>query len=182
MVKFLRRDWKRYSKLGRRRKKKQVWRRPTGRDNKMRERRKGYPVRVSIGYKQQIDNKNKIIKVNNLNELMDVQKGETVILGKMGKKKKIEIAKQAKEKGIKISNLNVKELLGEIEKKKVKKKAEEDKVREKKKEEGKKAKEKKKEESKSAPKGVPPHHVPGTRTSNEVSSGEGKEKPKEAGK
>ena len=40
MVKFLRRTWSRYSKLGKRRKKKQVWRKPTGRDNKMREKRK----------------------------------------------------------------------------------------------------------------------------------------------
>ena len=51
MPKFLRRISNRYSKLGKRRKKKQIWRRPTGRDNKMRERRKGYPARVSVGYK-----------------------------------------------------------------------------------------------------------------------------------
>jgi len=37
MKKFLRRTWSRYSKLGRKRKKKQKWRKPTGRDNKMRE-------------------------------------------------------------------------------------------------------------------------------------------------
>jgi ribosomal protein L32E len=38
--KFLRRIWSRYSKLGKKRKKKQVWRKPRGRDNKMREKRK----------------------------------------------------------------------------------------------------------------------------------------------
>jgi len=51
MKKFLRRTWNRYTKLGRKRKKKQKWRRPTGRDNKMREKRRGYPKIVSVGYK-----------------------------------------------------------------------------------------------------------------------------------
>ena len=50
MKRFLRRVWNRYSKLGRNRKKKQKWRRPTGRDNKMREKRTGYASRVGIGY------------------------------------------------------------------------------------------------------------------------------------
>jgi len=52
-IKFLRRVWKRHSKLGRGRKKKQVWRKPTGRDNKMRERKKGHPSVVSIGYRSE---------------------------------------------------------------------------------------------------------------------------------
>lgn len=50
--KFKRRTWSRYSKLGRKRKKKQVWRKPTGRDNKMREKRKSYPKVVSTGYEK----------------------------------------------------------------------------------------------------------------------------------
>ena len=50
--KFLRRTWSRYSKLGKQRKKKQIWKAPKGRDNKMREKRKGYPAVVSIGYKK----------------------------------------------------------------------------------------------------------------------------------
>ena len=40
-MKFKRRIWNRYSKLGKKRKKKQVWRRPTGRDNPMREKKRG---------------------------------------------------------------------------------------------------------------------------------------------
>ena len=125
MTKFLRRTWSRYSKLGKRRKKKQVWRRPTGRDNKMREKRKGYPARVSIGYKKGKNEKKEIIRIDNQKNLAKIQKDEIVVLGKMGKKKKIEIVKKAREKKIKISNLNIEKFLKSVEKKNVKKKAEE---------------------------------------------------------
>ena len=50
MVKFLRRQAARYAKFGNGKGKKAKWRKPTGRDNKMREKRKGYPAVVSIGY------------------------------------------------------------------------------------------------------------------------------------
>ena len=122
MIKFLRRGWSRYSKLGRKRKNKQVWRRPHGRDNKMREKRKGYPVIVSVGFKKDKKEKGKIngklpIMVNNLIDLEKVKKNELIILGKMGKKKKLEITKKAQEKGIEIHNLNVKKFLKKNEKK-----------------------------------------------------------------
>jgi len=116
MVKFTRRTWNRYSKLGKRKKKKQVWRRPGGRDNKMREKRKGYPATVSIGYskdkkiKGKVQGKNPTI-VNNVNDLEKMKKSEIIILGRMGKKKKIELAKKAKEKGLEIYNLNIKRFL-----------------------------------------------------------------------
>ena len=67
MRKFLRRTSNRYSKLGRKRKKKQVWRKPKGRDNKMREKRRGYPAVVSIGYKKG-KHKTQII-INNVKDL-----------------------------------------------------------------------------------------------------------------
>ena len=94
MVKFLRRTWSRYSKLGKRRKKKQVWRKPTGRDNKMREKRRGYPVVVSVGYKKEkklrgkIENK-KVSIIKNIKHLVKAKKDELIILGKIGKKKRI---------------------------------------------------------------------------------------------
>ena len=50
--KFLRRTSNRYGKLGKNRRKKQVWKKPRGRDNKMREKRRGYPQVVSIGHKK----------------------------------------------------------------------------------------------------------------------------------
>ena len=101
---FLRRTSNRYSKLGKRRKKKQIWRRPTGRDNKMRERRRGYPARVSIGYKKGKEIENIII--SNPKELEKIDKKLKILVGNVGKMKKIEIAKKAKEKGIMLANLN----------------------------------------------------------------------------
>lgn len=115
-MKFLRRDWSRYSKLGKNRKKKQKWKNPKGRDNKMRERRKGYPAVISVGYKKdkknygKIENKSPVI-VKNLNELEKIKKDEIVIIGKIGKKKKIDMAKKAKEMKIKIHNLNINKFL-----------------------------------------------------------------------
>jgi ribosomal protein L32E len=52
--------------------------------------------------------------------LEKIKKGEIAIVGKIGMKKKIEIAKKAKEKGIPIHNLNVNKMLKKIEKKKLK--------------------------------------------------------------
>ncbi|MFZ1970854.1 MAG: eL32 family ribosomal protein [Candidatus Nanoarchaeia archaeon] len=114
--KFLRRTWSRYSKLGLRRKSKQVWRRPTGRDNKMREKRGGYPAVVSIGYRKEKElrgkiNDKEVIMVNNLKDLQKIKNKEMAIIGKIGKKKRLEIAKKAKEGNILIHNLNVNKFL-----------------------------------------------------------------------
>ena len=113
---FLRRTWRRYVKLGKGVKKNQKWRRPTGRDNKMREKRKGKPAVVSIGYKSDKKEIKEIVLVNTLKELEKVGNGP-VVIGSIGKKKKIEFAKMAKEKGIKISNLNITKFLKKVEKK-----------------------------------------------------------------
>ena len=122
-MKFLRRTWNRYVKLGKGRKKKQVWRRPTGRDNKMREKRKGYPAVVSLGYKKPeslrgMMREKKPILVMNVKDLEKVRKNEIAVVGNVGKRKKIELAKNAKEKGIEIYNLNAKKFLRDLEKKK----------------------------------------------------------------
>ncbi len=115
-MRFLRRTWNRYVKLGRKRKKKQVWRRPKGRDNKMREKRKGYPAVVSIGYRTEKTERGKIegktpVMVYTLKELLSIGKNEIAVIGKVGKKKKLEIAKKAKELKIPVSNLNVEKFL-----------------------------------------------------------------------
>lgn len=115
-MKFLRRISNRYSKLGKRRKKKQIWRRPTGRDNKMRERRRGYPVRVSIGYKK--PKKESSIIILNPKELEKINKKSQIVVGKVGKIKKIEIAKKAKQMKIKLHNLNVDSFLKKNKEKK----------------------------------------------------------------
>lgn len=116
MVKFLRRTWSRYSKLGKGRKKKQVWRRPTGRHNKMREKRKGYPAVVSIGYKSNRESRLKIkekipVKIYNIKDLEKIKENEIAVVGNVGKRKKIEIAKKSKEMKIKIYNMNPEKFL-----------------------------------------------------------------------
>jgi ribosomal protein L32E len=114
-----------YSKLGLRRKKKQVWRRPTGRDNKMREQRKGKPAIVAIGYstnkkeKGKINNKTPVV-VNNVRQLENIQKNQIVVLGRIGKKNKIEIAEKANELKIEIYKFNPQKYL-KMNKKKDKK-------------------------------------------------------------
>ena len=120
-IKFLRRSTGNYSKLGRKRKKLQKWRKPKGRDNKMRLKQKSYPRTVEIGYKKdkrirgKVDGK-EVAVVKNIKDIENV-KGKIIILGKIGKKKKLEVAKYVKEKGIKIRNLDVEKFLKENEKK-----------------------------------------------------------------
>ncbi len=114
--KFLRRKSFAYSKLGKGRKKKQVWRRPSGRDNKMREKRKGYPVVVSVGYKSDKISRGTLREkqptiVMNIKDLDKIKESGIAIIGKIGKKKKLEIAKAAKEKKIEIYNMNAKKYL-----------------------------------------------------------------------
>lgn len=116
MVKFLRRDWSVLSKLGKKRKNKQKWRNPTGRHNKIREKIAGHPARVRIGYGTKKDSEEKI-KVSNMKGLDGVESGKEITLSRIGKKKKMEIVKKTQEKGIKISNLNVKKFLKKNEKK-----------------------------------------------------------------
>ena len=125
--KFLKRTWNRYSKLGRGKKKKQVWRKPKGRDNKMREKRKGYPRVLDVGYKKSKKEIKKISVIRNIKDLEKIRKNEFIVLGKIGKRKKIEIVKKAKEIGVRIQNINIEKFLMEVdksEKKKIKSKNE----------------------------------------------------------
>lgn len=148
--KFLRRTWNRYSKLGKGRKKKQKWRNPTGRDNKMREMRRGYPAVISVGYKKNknlrgtLDKKTPVI-VNNIFDLENLGKNEIAIIGKVGKKKRLEILKIAKEKKIEVYNFNIEKFLKENKKPENKS---EKKIKEKKTESKKEDKKETKEEKK----------------------------------
>lgn len=111
-MKFLRRSWYRFKRLGKGRRKKQKWRNPTGRHNKIRKKRKGYSARVEIGYGKDRKTKGKITEkiprmIYNLKDLEKTGKNEIAILGKIGKRKKLEIARKAKELKIKIKGMNV---------------------------------------------------------------------------
>jgi large subunit ribosomal protein L32e len=117
--KFLRRDWHKYLRLGMKRRKKQKWRKPKGRDNKMRERRRGYSTSPHIGLKRNDAYKKDTILLNNFNDLKIAKAGSEVVLGStIGRKKRFEIAREAQKKGIKILNLNVKKFLKSFEEKK----------------------------------------------------------------
>ena len=148
--KFIRSKWRTYSKLGKKRKKKQVYRKPKGRDNKMKENRKGNPTKVKIGYKKQKAKKQEIKTIKSIKELSGLKeiKNEKIILTKLGKKKKIEIVKKAKQMGIKFENININKFLKKIETERQKK--EEEKQEKKAKEKKQQRKEKKEEAKKTA--------------------------------
>lgn len=117
MAVFLRRTWSRYSKLGKKRKKKQVWRKPKGRDNKMREKRRGWPAVVSIGYKKGKSKKKNFKVIRNLKDLANIGKNDLAIIGSIGKRKKIEVVKKAREMKISIQNINIEKFLKKVQKK-----------------------------------------------------------------
>jgi len=117
--KFLRKDSHKMSKLGKGRKKKQKWKKPTGRDNKMREKRKGHRKVVSIGYKTDKISRGMIeqkvpVEISNIAQLKKLRENEVPVLANVGMKKKIEIAKAAQKADIKIHNLNVEKFLKDV--------------------------------------------------------------------
>ena len=107
---FLKRGTGFHLRLGKKRKKKQNWRKPRGRDNKMRESRKGRPPLVSIGYKRKKDERKRTM-VYNLQDLENVGKNHLLILGKIGRKNKIEVLKKSLEMKIDFQNVNAKKFL-----------------------------------------------------------------------
>lgn len=135
--KFSRRDATRFSKFGKGRGKKAGWRAPKGRDNKMREKRKGYPSVVSIGYKKQT-NDEKIIEICSSKDLKKIKKGEIGFVKSVGKSKKLEIAKKAKEMKINLKNMNPEKYLKEKKKDKKESNSDENKSKENEKKENKK--------------------------------------------
>ena len=121
MVKFLRRDARRFVKFSKGRGRKAKYRKPTGRDNKMREKKAGYPPIVSIGYRKEKDKRGQIhdkapVLVYNESELGGLEKNQIAILGRVGRKKRVEILRKALELGVTFANANPKSYLKKIEK------------------------------------------------------------------
>lgn len=84
----------------------------------MREKRRGYLAVVSIGYRKKTGirgtlNEKKPIMIRNVEDLKKINEKEIALLGKIGKKKKIEIIKKAEEMKIGFFNLNIKNFLKE---------------------------------------------------------------------
>jgi large subunit ribosomal protein L32e len=119
MPKFLRRDCTRFAMFGYGKGKNAKWRSPKGRHNKMRDKKRGYPAVVSIGYSTSKKEKGKInaktpILVSNLNDLKKVEKENIIILGKMGTKKRIQILEKAKEMKVEVYKINVQKRLDKL--------------------------------------------------------------------
>ncbi|MBU0907598.1 MAG: eL32 family ribosomal protein [Nanoarchaeota archaeon] len=108
--KFIRQETSRYSKIGKNRKKLQRWRKPKGRDSKMRLKRKSYPATVSVGYSRARKEQGKVngklpILVHHVKDLEKITKDNVALLARVGAKKKLEIIKKAEEKKIQILNV-----------------------------------------------------------------------------
>ena len=107
--KFLRTDWHKKIKLGRGVKKKQKWHGAKGRQNKLRLNRKGRMQRPKVGWGAEGEVKGFVsgveaIRVENLKGLENIKKGNGILIGKVGAKKRMDILDKAKEMKIKVLN------------------------------------------------------------------------------
>jgi len=117
--KFMRTDFRKYSKLGVRRKNKQKYRKAKGIDNKMRLKMKGHLRNVSIGFRTKkkirgLINGLKPVLINNINDLKKITKEEIGIIAKVGSKKRKEILDYAIKNGLRLS-IDTKKALEKIE-------------------------------------------------------------------
>ena len=147
---FQRTKYRAYVKLGAGQKSKRRYKKATGRHNKIREKRKGRPRRVEIGYKNDNRIRNLIngkvsVVVNNLQDLANVKENQLVIIGKIGDKKKLEFIKEIEKRKLEVINLNIKKFKKMIDKK-MKLKQEKKKKISSRKEKGKKSEKKKESE------------------------------------
>jgi large subunit ribosomal protein L32e len=116
MPKFVRKDAKKKIRFHIKRKIK--WRRQKGRDSKIRQKMKSYPKMPDIGYgspkktRHLVQGKQPIL-IHSVKELMAMKHGpnQIIVIAHTSLKNKIEIAKKAKEKNLKILNLNIKKTL-----------------------------------------------------------------------
>jgi len=108
-----------YVKLGSRQKSMRRYKRPTGRHNKSRQKWKSRPPMVEIGYKNKCEtagmiNEKMPVIVNNIEELRKLNSKDNIaIFAKIGKKNKMQMAKEAQAKNIEIYNLNTVKFLKE---------------------------------------------------------------------
>jgi len=157
--KFKRTDAVKYSKLGVRRKKKQVYRKARGRDNKIRLNMKGHTRNVSIGFKNEnakrgLINGMKVVQIFNVEDLNKINKETIGIVAKIGAKKKKEIVEFAIKEKIKLANVDTEKFLAKLEEKMKKMKEEKNKRHKRKLERDKKAKDKEEKERKESEKKI----------------------------
>lgn len=148
--KFLRTNTWLYSRLGVRRKNKQIYRKARGGENKLRLKRKGRLRNIAIGFRSEKKTRDLInglrpVLVHNINELKIIKKHEIGVIAGIGRKKRIEIANFASANKIRLLNFRPDKFLAKIEEEKKKIKEEKSKKEEKKKEKVIKEAEKKEE-------------------------------------
>lgn len=110
MRKFLRTGTRRFLRLGRNRRKNQKWRSSKGIHGKIREKRKGRPRKVEIGFGTKKQEKGKVkgkvpVMIRNLEEAQGVSRGMLIIIGRIGRKKRLEIEQKVREKGGEVLNI-----------------------------------------------------------------------------
>ncbi len=104
MTQFVRTGTRRYKRLSKHRIK-QRWRKPRGRHNKLREKKKSRQRKVEIGYRTEKSGRGMIngkypLFIRNLRDAEKITSGSLVIImAKIGKRKRAEIVKKIEEKG-----------------------------------------------------------------------------------
>ncbi|MBS3081474.1 hypothetical protein J4416_00870 [Candidatus Pacearchaeota archaeon] len=110
MKRFVRRNTIKQSRLGKNRPKLQRWRRASGRHNKMRENRFGYPKSPRIGFKTSKKESGKIkgktpLMIRSASDFNNASENNILIIARtIGARKKIEFIKKANELKIQILN------------------------------------------------------------------------------
>lgn len=109
LPKFRRQEWFRFKRLG------EKWRKPRGRDSKMRLGRRGKAASVSIGYRSPRETRGAhpsgfteilVFRPQDL-EGMDASRQVARIASAVGRRKREEIIAKAKERGIRVLNPGV---------------------------------------------------------------------------
>lgn len=117
---FVRKDWRELSKLGMGRKKKQRWRKPKGRHNKLRAKKRSVGKMPGVGYRSPKSVRGTFqgltpILIINENQLNNLKQGGMAVMASIGLKKKIQIATKAKQLGVKFANLDIDKFLNEFQ-------------------------------------------------------------------
>jgi ribosomal protein L32E len=107
--KFYRKDWYRKSRTGKGRKKKLKWRAGKGKRNKIRLRKAGRMPSPQVGWGEKKELLGRIqglipVRVEHVSELQNLGKENGVIIARVGRKRREELTKIAKEKNLVILN------------------------------------------------------------------------------
>lgn len=121
--KFLRTDSHKYSRLGIRRKKKQVYRKSKGGENKIRLNMKGHLRNVRSGFRNEKSTRGllkglKPVMIFNISDLKNIKKEEIGILASVGNKRKKEIAEYMQKEKVSLGNFNPNKFLEKFQIKK----------------------------------------------------------------